>query len=99
MKFSASPGIAGNGQSELVEVLAGLRDVEEGNVILDGVNITHSSSLRKMAIGDRVHPSDRIHVGSIADFSLVENTTMNYYFDDDYYRQGASGLRQDAHAD
>jgi simple sugar transport system ATP-binding protein len=34
-------------------------------------------------------PSDRNEVGSIADFSLVENTAMNYYFDDEYYQRGA----------
>ena len=82
-------GIAGNGQQELVEVLAGLRDAEGGKVLLDGKNITHSSSLDRWQSGIGYIPSDRIHVGSISDFSLVENTTMNYYFDDDYYRQGA----------
>jgi simple sugar transport system ATP-binding protein len=81
-------GIAGNGQQELVEVLAGLRDAEGGKVRLDGKDITHTSSLERWQSGIGYIPSDRIHVGSIADFSLVENTTMNYYFDDDYYRQG-----------
>jgi simple sugar transport system ATP-binding protein len=33
-------------------------------------------------------PCDRIQVGSIGDFSLVENTAMNFYFDDDYSRRG-----------
>ncbi len=33
-------------------------------------------------------PSERVDVGSIGDFSLVENITMNYYFDDDFSRQG-----------
>jgi simple sugar transport system ATP-binding protein len=33
-------------------------------------------------------PADRVDVGSIADFSLVENMTMNYYFDDDYSHRG-----------
>jgi simple sugar transport system ATP-binding protein len=82
-------GIAGNGQTELVEVLAGLRDLEGGKILLDGEDITHSSALERWESGIGYIPSDRIHVGSIADFSLIENTTMNYYFDEDYHRQGA----------
>jgi simple sugar transport system ATP-binding protein len=82
-------GIAGNGQGELVEVLAGLRRAAGGKVILDSKDITHSSSLERWQMGIGYIPSDRIHIGSIADFSLVENTTMNYYFDDDYLGQGA----------
>lgn len=82
-------GIAGNGQSELVEVLAGLRDLEEGKILMDGQDITRSSALERWEAGIGYIPADRIHVGSIADFSLVENTTMNYYFDDAYTRQGS----------
>ena len=33
-------------------------------------------------------PSDRKDVGSIAEFSLVENVAMNYYFDESYSRRG-----------
>jgi simple sugar transport system ATP-binding protein len=82
-------GIAGNGQTELVEVLAGLRDLGGGKILLDGQDITHMSALERWELGVGYIPSDRIHVGSIADFSLVENTTMNYYFDDDYQLQGS----------
>jgi simple sugar transport system ATP-binding protein len=81
-------GIAGNGQGELVEVLAGLRKVQSGKMILDGKDITYASSLDRWESGIGYIPSDRIHVGSIADFSLLENTTMNYYFDSSFYRQG-----------
>ncbi|MES0360262.1 MAG: ABC transporter ATP-binding protein [Anaerolineales bacterium] len=77
-------GIAGNGQQELVEVLAGLRTAQGGKVVLDGKDITSASSLERWQLGIGYIPSDRIHVGSIADFSLVENTTMNYYFDSDF---------------
>jgi simple sugar transport system ATP-binding protein len=77
-------GIAGNGQQELVEVLAGLRTAQRGKVVLDGKDITSASSLERWQLGIGYIPSDRIHVGSIADFSLVENTAMNYYFDSDF---------------
>ena len=81
-------GISGNGQRELVEVIAGLRNPEEGKVILDEIDITFSSSLERWQRGMGYIPCDRIDVGSIGDFSLVENTTMNYYFDDNYSRYG-----------
>ncbi|MGW8250519.1 MAG: ATP-binding cassette domain-containing protein, partial [Anaerolineales bacterium] len=81
-------GISGNGQSELVEALAGLRQAQGGKVILDGQDITHSSSLERWQKGIGYIPSDRIHVGSIPDFTLVENTAMNYYFDGMYSQRG-----------
>jgi ABC-type uncharacterized transport system ATPase subunit len=81
-------GISGNGQHELVEALAGLREVQEGKVILDGKNITKASALERWQLGIGYIPTDRIHVGSIPDFSLVENTAMNYYFDRQYAQRG-----------
>jgi ABC-type uncharacterized transport system ATPase subunit len=82
-------GISGNGQQELVEVLAGLRDVKGGKVFFDGNDITRSSCLERWQMGIGYVPADRIHMGSIADFSLAENTAMNYYFDDTYSQRGA----------
>ena len=81
-------GIAGNGQGELVEVLAGLRKAQRGKVILDGKDITNASSLNRWELGIGYIPSDRKHIGSIADFSLVENTIMNYYFDSSFSQRG-----------
>ena len=81
-------GVSGNGQQELAEVLAGLRKAEGGNVLIDGQDITYASSLDRWQMGMGYIPSERIDVGSIGDFSLVENTTMNYYFDGDYSQRG-----------
>ena len=81
-------GISGNGQRELVEVLAGLRKPGRGSVLLDGEDITLASSLARWQQGIGYIPADRITVGSIADFSLVENAAMNYYFDHDFYKRG-----------
>jgi simple sugar transport system ATP-binding protein len=81
-------GVSGNGQHELAEVLAGLRKPEEGTVLLEGKEITHASSLARWQMGVGYIPSERVDVGSIGDFSLVENVTMNFYFDQDYARRG-----------
>ena len=82
-------GVSGNGQQELAEVLAGLRDAQVGKVILEGKDITRSSSLERWQLGMGYIPADRIDIGSIGDFSLVDNTTMNYYFDGAFVRRGA----------
>jgi ABC-type uncharacterized transport system ATPase subunit len=81
-------GISGNGQSELAEVLAGLRKAEGGTVLLDGKDITHSSCLARWQMGIGYVPSERIDVGSIGEFSLLENITMNIYFDAEFCRRG-----------
>ncbi len=86
-------GISGNGQQELAEVLAGLRKAEQGRVILDGHDITPSSCLERWQLGIGYIPSERVDVGSIGDFSLVENITMNYYFDNEFSRRGIVDYR------
>jgi ABC-type uncharacterized transport system ATPase subunit len=86
-------GVSGNGQHELAEVLAGLRKAEGGKVVLAGEDITHASSLKRWQMGIGYIPSERVDVGSIGDFSLVENVTMNYYFDDTTNRRGMVDYR------
>jgi ABC-type uncharacterized transport system ATPase subunit len=87
-------GISGNGQHELVEVLAGLRKAVGGTVVLGGKDITHSSSLERWQMGVGYIPCERIEVGSIGDFSLVENVAMNFYFDGDFSRRGIVDYRK-----
>jgi simple sugar transport system ATP-binding protein len=82
-------GVSGNGQGELVEVLAGLRNVEQGSILLDGLDISKATCFERWRRGVGYIPADRNGVGSIGDFSLVENTAMNYYYDPDFYQRGA----------
>lgn len=81
-------GISGNGQRELVEVIAGLRKEIDGKITLDGVDFTKASALDRWRAGIGYIPADRIDVGSIGDFSLIENVMMNYYFDPEYSSGG-----------
>ena len=81
-------GVSGNGQQVLAEVLAGLRKPRTGKLVLDGVDMTHSSSLDRWLKGTGYIPSERVDVGSIGDFSLVENITMNFYFDARFSKGG-----------
>lgn len=81
-------GVSGNGQQVLAEVLAGLRKAMGGKVLLGGINTTHASSLRRWRKGMGYIPSERVDVGSIGDYSLIDNVLMNYYFDDEFSRWG-----------
>jgi simple sugar transport system ATP-binding protein len=87
-------GVSGNGQRELVDVIAGIRRPENGKIYLDGQDITNDSSKKRWQKGIGYIPADRNHVGSIADFSLVENTAMNYYFDDRFNDRGTLNYKK-----
>jgi ABC-type uncharacterized transport system ATPase subunit len=87
-------GISGNGQHELAEVLAGLRKAEEGRVIFEEKDTTYCSILERWKMGIGYIPCERMEVGSIGDFSLVENIAMNSYFDDDFCRRGIVDYRK-----
>jgi len=75
-------GVDGNGQSELVEALTGLRKVEGGSIWLNGKEITHLSP-RKVARAGLAHvPEDRQAMGLVMDFSLLENCILQNHMDD-----------------
>ncbi|MDP1624539.1 MAG: ABC transporter ATP-binding protein [bacterium] len=81
-------GVSGNGQQTLAEVLAGLRKAAGGRVLLDGLDVTQTSSLDRWKKGIGYIPSEQRAVGSIGDFSLVENMLMSYYYDDAFSKWG-----------
>lgn len=81
-------GIAGNGQHELAEALMGLRKAEGGKVIFEGKDITNSSILERWRMGIAYIPPERVEVGTVGDFSLVDNIALNYYFEPEFSRRG-----------
>jgi len=81
-------GVTGNGQEELAQVLAGLRPAAGGSVRFDGRDVTRLSPLDRWRMGIGYIPAERAEVASIAAFSLVENTTLNYHFDPAFTRRG-----------
>ncbi|MEB2334495.1 MAG: ABC transporter ATP-binding protein [Anaerolineaceae bacterium] len=81
-------GVSGNGQQPLAEALAGLRKVSAGRVLLQNEDVTHLSSLKRWKKGIGYIPSEQRAVGSIGDFSLVENLLMSYYYDDQFVKWG-----------
>jgi ABC-type uncharacterized transport system ATPase subunit len=69
-------GVEGNGQSELVEALTGLRDAASGNVVLDGSDITHTSRRRHIESDIAYIPEDRQETGLVQDYDLVRNALV-----------------------
>lgn len=66
-------GIDGNGQSELVEAICGLRKIEKGNVFLDNINITNKSPLKVREFGLSHIPEDRNLRGLNRGLNIAEN--------------------------
>lgn len=71
-------GVEGNGQSELVEALTGLRKVEQGSIFVKGKDMANTlpSKFRKMGISHV--PEDRIKTGLAPEASVNDNLMMGY---------------------
>ena len=81
-------GVAGNGQSELEEVIAGLRKAERGRIVLQGQDVTNCSP-RQMGERGLAHiPSDRYRMGLLPDFTVAENMVLERIGDRPFTRQG-----------
>jgi simple sugar transport system ATP-binding protein len=69
-------GVAGNGQKELFEVLIGMRELDSGEVLLNGQPISGKSSGSIRSQGIAHVPSDRIKEGLVMDFTIAENMIL-----------------------
>ncbi len=72
-------GVAGNGQSELSQVIASLRKCKQGQVILNGDTLTNHNTLFGIQHGMAYVPEDRNHVGSAPNLSVTDNVIMKKY--------------------
>lgn len=73
-------GIDGNGQSELVEAITGLRKVKQGTVTLKGKNITRLKPRKIMESGIGHIPQDRHKHGLVLDFPIGHNIVLQTYY-------------------
>ena len=69
-------GIDGNGQKQLAEALSGQRPVAEGQILLEGLDITRASVGRRRKMGLRYLTDDRLEEGSVGAFPVAENTVL-----------------------
>jgi general nucleoside transport system ATP-binding protein len=72
-------GVAGNGQSELVEALVGLRPLDGGKVRVGGVDVSGADVATRRAAGIAYIPEDRASVGSALPASAADNLAMGFH--------------------
>jgi simple sugar transport system ATP-binding protein len=90
-------GVQGNGQTELIEVLTGLRRASAGRVTVSGVDATNRSprAVRDLAVAHI--PEDRQERGLVLEFTIAENLVLGRQRLAPYSRHGL--LRLDVIAD
>ncbi len=87
-------GIEGNGQTQLIEAITGLRKHTKGKVFYKNVEITHLSIREKNNMGVAHIPEDRHKHGLVLDYTLEDNLVLQSYFEDKYNKNGF--LKRDA---
>lgn len=72
-------GVDGNGQSELIEAITGLRKVESGHIFINGEEITNSPIRKRIQKGIGHIPEDRQKRGLVLDYRLDANMVLEIY--------------------
>ncbi|HEX5468822.1 MAG TPA: ABC transporter ATP-binding protein [Gaiellaceae bacterium] len=72
-------GVDGNGQSELIDSITGLRRAKGGQIVVGGQDLTRASSRDSLDAGVGHIPEDRQRRGLVLDFSLAENIALHDY--------------------
>jgi general nucleoside transport system ATP-binding protein len=73
-------GVEGNGQTELIEILAGLERASGGQVSLGGEDITRLTARRRTELGIAHIPEDRHRRGLLLDFDLADNAILGTHY-------------------
>lgn len=81
-------GVDGNGQSELVEAITGLRAIVSGSVWINGKEITNSSIRERNEAGLGHIPEDRQKRGLVMNSSLSTNMVIKEYYREPFSHRG-----------
>lgn len=84
-------GVQGNGQTELVEALTGMRQPAAGQILIGGADSTDFGARQTHNAGVAHVPEDRQRHGLVLGFTVTENMILNSYYDEPY----SHGLRMD----
>lgn len=84
----AIAGVSGNGQTELVEAIMGLRKTQKGIVRLRGKDITHDRARETIAAGVSHVPEDRHRRGMVLEFDLAENMILGDHRQEPFAKYG-----------
>jgi ABC-type uncharacterized transport system ATPase subunit len=92
-------GVAGNGQSELLEAIAGIRKPSAGEIVLNGNTVDWADPAALRQIGLAHIPEDRHHMGLVLKFEECENAVLGYHRNPAYSRGpllNLAAIRNDA---
>lgn len=78
-------GVAGNGQKEMAEVIAGIRGVTGGQLLIHGTDFTGKSAREIIKAGVSLIPEDRLGTGLAGNLNTLDNSILKIY------RTGAVG--------
>jgi simple sugar transport system ATP-binding protein len=81
-------GVQGNGQTELVEVLTGLRTAFAGKVYLQGQDVTNSPARQMIRSGMAHIPEDRHEFGMVFSYPVADNLVLCSYYQSPFARDG-----------
>ncbi len=81
-------GIDGNGQSELVYALTGIRHFDQGQILVHGEDWTKKSIRYRNSHGMSHIPEDRHKYGLILEYSMAYNLILQTYFTDRFQKRG-----------
>ena len=84
----AIAGVAGNGQVEIADAIAGLVPVRSGKILLNGRDITNLSIRERTTEGISYIPEDRQNYGLVMDFTLSENLALRNYYKEPFCHKG-----------
>ena len=87
-------GVDGNGQTELVEIITGLRKAESGSIKINGEEIFNAKPRTVFKKGVSSIPADRQKHGLVLDFTVAENMVLQNYRSPEYQNHGF--LKKDA---
>jgi simple sugar transport system ATP-binding protein len=73
-------GVQGNGQTELVESITGLRPVRSGSVKIDGQEFANATPRQITEAGTAHVPEDRQEDGLVLGYSIADNLVLNTYY-------------------
>lgn len=80
-------GVEGNGQSELVELLTGLREMEGGSLYINGEKVEPKSPKHMRDLGIAHVPEDRLSTGLSAEATITENMMMGLQYKEEYAKK------------
>jgi ABC-type uncharacterized transport system ATPase subunit len=73
-------GVQGNGQTELVEALTGMRKSLAGRIVINGQDVSHGNPRQITELGTAHVPEDRQRDGLVLSYPLTDNLVLNTYY-------------------